>query len=895
MFQDFDQEEKQALFILVNLNLPSEECVFSVENIPSEVCDSIEEVDELKLCWSYDVMKAFSEELNLPQADLDAVSGAYFPLVLTNYNTYKQIRPNERSELCMPYVSLLVNERVSNLTLYIKILIFFVLRKKLDGRGRVVMRNLLHSLSLSSYDGIWTEFLLCKYMKEQQDKAAYEYQQRPDKYRYAKIGGMAVGVGLVLAITGGLCAPLIAMGINTIGMSAAGITWLSMALLFGGAGAGLSGYKMIARTRGLTEFSFKQYDEKNKMAIMIMISGWLDEEEDDKMAFGVLPEELTLTERLYRFYQLYAPERLKNVETESECFAEDPNAMLKYLGEKYGIDPTDPDVLIPPKAEPPSSLDCECYLDIITTTFDQLKQQEEAKMKTNSVDAYDSYDSDLNSCQNETTSLSNPNNGSSGPLDLSPENLAAASKMREEAKKKQHGLYHDLQDLMMAATSTTRSADDLQEVDVDSNHEDGADEINPLAPSSATTTTSSSRRPATHRYLDYKLSYIKDDAGGGGRVEEVEVKAVDEGEDRNDDDEQMIPEEDSIVQLQNNRYWHWRNLAISSVYELTLLHWEKKLQKELGQSMMKLYLSLGYYTAEAIVTSIPFFWMLATAAMAPVAMLEMTAFIDNLWTIACERADEAGRELARALLTRSDDARPVTLVGFSMGARIIFSCLRELSKRLPKPEEVPGEEVPPNGIGEDDERYVNNSESSTGSSVEEGGVNMGNSDGQEKEEGEGELCSPLASGVPSSTASPVQNVNLQTTSSVSAVSSIADSTIYDKNIHIDVKHLKGMIQDVVLLGAPIELNHKHWSRVRAVVAGRLINGYSPKDAILSIVYRYERTSLSSTAGLSPVTSAEGIENVDLSHTVAKHTDYGTKMKEILRSLDLAGCQPIRTS
>ena len=36
----------------------------------------------------------------------------------------------------------------------------------------------------------------------------------------------------------------------------------SMMLMFGGTGAGLAGYKMAKRTRGLTDFQFTQYDEK---------------------------------------------------------------------------------------------------------------------------------------------------------------------------------------------------------------------------------------------------------------------------------------------------------------------------------------------------------------------------------------------------------------------------------------------------------------------------------------------------------------------------------------------------------------------------------------------------------------------------------------------------------
>jgi len=64
--------------------------------------------------------------------------------------------------------------------------------------------------------------------------------------------------------------------------------------------------------------------------------------------------------------------------------------------------------------------------------------------------------------------------------------------------------------------------------------------------------------------------------------------------------------------------------------------------------------------------------------------LQLTNLIDNTWTLAIERADLCGRELAKALLMRTQGSRPVTLVGFSIGSRVIFSCLRELSVLLRK-------------------------------------------------------------------------------------------------------------------------------------------------------------------------------------------------------------------
>ena len=45
------------------------------------------------------------------------------------------------------------------------------------------------------------------------------------------------------------------------------------------------------------------------------------------------------------------------------------------------------------------------------------------------------------------------------------------------------------------------------------------------------------------------------------------------------------------------------------------------------------------------------------------------------------RANAAGLILADSLIDRNLGSRPITLVGFSLGARVIFACLRELSNR----------------------------------------------------------------------------------------------------------------------------------------------------------------------------------------------------------------------
>lgn len=69
------------------------------------------------------------------------------------------------------------------------------------------------------------------------------------------------------------------------------------------------------------------------------------------------------------------------------------------------------------------------------------------------------------------------------------------------------------------------------------------------------------------------------------------------------------------------------------------------------------------------------------SAMAwPYALVHAANMIDPTWTLGVERADAAGKELARSLLFSTAGNRPVTLVGFSFGARAIYSCLKELSR-----------------------------------------------------------------------------------------------------------------------------------------------------------------------------------------------------------------------
>ncbi|KAF2187774.1 DUF726-domain-containing protein [Zopfia rhizophila CBS 207.26] len=72
---------------------------------------------------------------------------------------------------------------------------------------------------------------------------------------------------------------------------------------------------------------------------------------------------------------------------------------------------------------------------------------------------------------------------------------------------------------------------------------------------------------------------------------------------------------------------------------------------------------------------------LMSALQLPIVLTKLSYLIDNPWTVSQARADMAGLILADSLIDRNLGTRPITLVGFSLGARVIFSCLKELSSR----------------------------------------------------------------------------------------------------------------------------------------------------------------------------------------------------------------------
>lgn len=73
--------------------------------------------------------------------------------------------------------------------------------------------------------------------------------------------------------------------------------------------------------------------------------------------------------------------------------------------------------------------------------------------------------------------------------------------------------------------------------------------------------------------------------------------------------------------------------------------------------------------------------MIRWSALWPIYLLKMATSIDNPFAVARNRSEKAGEVLADALINKAQGERPVTLIGYSLGSRVIYSCLRSLAER----------------------------------------------------------------------------------------------------------------------------------------------------------------------------------------------------------------------
>lgn len=222
----------------------------------------------------------------------------------------------------------------------------------------------------------------------------------------------------------------------------------------------------------------------------------------------------------------------------------------------------------------------------------------------------------------------------------------------------------------------------------------------------------------------------------------------------------------------------WR--VLNDDAEVFALRYELKSLLALGSALRALVESFAWNTIKVEILKRT---VLATllAALWPVQVLAAASNVDNPFNRAHNRSRKAGRLLADALINKVQGERPVTLIGYSLGATAIHACLQSLAER----------------------------------------------------------------------------------------------------------HAFGLIDSVVIIGAPAPSAPAHWRTLRTVVSGKIFNVYSENDMVLGFLYRAHSLAMG-VAGLQSVTNVEGVKNLDLSESVSGHLRYPDLTGEILRKCGFVG-------
>jgi hypothetical protein len=109
------------------------------------------------------------------------------------------------------------------------------------------------------------------------------------------------------------------------------------------------------------------------------------------------------------------------------------------------------------------------------------------------------------------------------------------------------------------------------------------------------------------------------------------------------------------------------------------LLWEPEMLRELG-SALKMFASEVITTAVQQALMVTMLHSLMAALAWPLALTKIGYLIDNPWQNALARSKKAGQLLADLLVQHIQEGRPVTLIGYSLGARVLFYTLLELAR-----------------------------------------------------------------------------------------------------------------------------------------------------------------------------------------------------------------------
>lgn len=104
------------------------------------------------------------------------------------------------------------------------------------------------------------------------------------------------------------------------------------------------------------------------------------------------------------------------------------------------------------------------------------------------------------------------------------------------------------------------------------------------------------------------------------------------------------------------------------------------------------------------------------------------------------------------------------------------------------------------------------------------------------------------------------------------------------------RKMYGVIDTVVMMGAPIVSDAASWSVMKSVVSGRFVNVFSPTDYMLAFAARTVAWG-AGLAGCQQIQGVGGVENHDVGDILDTHLDYPALVPTILKRIGWEDLKP----
>jgi cytochrome b561 len=139
----------------------------------------------------------------------------------------------------------------------------------------------------------------------------------------------------------------------------------------------------------------------------------------------------------------------------------------------------------------------------------------------------------------------------------------------------------------------------------------------------------------------------------------------------------------------------WRVLGDDS--EVFALRFERRALLQLGNSLDRIVKRAAWSIAGRHVIQKTVLAPVLGAVIVPLAFKKVSQLVDNPYRIAQQRAEKAGTILAEAIINKAQGERPLTLIGYSLGARVIYVCLMRLAWKMSSSSAPQSHHRPPHG------------------------------------------------------------------------------------------------------------------------------------------------------------------------------------------------------